>query len=76
MPNFNITIFFKVCHGIYVFIYRKLLSKYLDPLEIFSLLLSGLCHDLDHTGRTNVFEIASHSRLAIKYNDESVLKLS
>jgi len=61
-----------VCHAIYIIIYKKLLTNYLDQMELFSLLLSGLCHDVDHTGRTNVFEIVSHSRLAIKYNDESV----
>jgi hypothetical protein len=33
-----------------------------------------LCHDVDHTGRTNPFEIASSSKLAIRYNDESVLE--
>lgn len=36
--------------------------------------MSGLCHDLEHTGRTNNFEIANMSRLAIRYNDESVLE--
>jgi hypothetical protein len=29
---------------------------------------------LDHTGRTNPYEIASSSKLAVRYNDESVLE--
>ena len=43
-------------------------------VELFSLLLSALCHDVDHTGRTNAFESASYSQLALKYNDESILE--
>lgn len=40
----------------------------------FALLLSGLCHDVEHPGRTNQFEINSLSSLAIRYNDLSVLE--
>jgi calcium/calmodulin-dependent 3',5'-cyclic nucleotide phosphodiesterase len=39
-----------------------------------TLLLSGLCHDISHTGRTNTFEINSLSNLAIRYHDRSVLE--
>lgn len=38
------------------------------------MLLSCLCHDVDHTGRTNGFEVARMSKLAIRYNDDSVLE--
>jgi hypothetical protein len=38
------------------------------------LTFSGLCHDVNHTGRTNAFEIASLSTLAMRYHDESVNK--
>lgn len=64
--------FLLVCHGLYILLIKKLFDPYIGILERFCLMLSGLCHDIDHTGRTNAFEIASHSRLAIKYNDESV----
>ena len=43
-------------------------------LEQFALLLAALCHDIDHSGRTNAFEVNSYSNLALKYNDESVLE--
>lgn len=36
--------------------------------------MSGLCHDVDHTGRNNNFESLSLSKLAIRHNDESVLE--
>ena len=40
----------------------------------FALILSGLSHDVGHTGRTNIFEINSLSDLAIRYHDKSVLE--
>jgi len=39
-----------------------------------ALIISGLCHDVAHTGRTNMFEINSLSNLAIRYHDKSVLE--
>ena len=63
-----------VCHNAYYIIQTKVLSKYLIDVELFSLLLAALCHDVDHTGRTNAFEAASYSPLALKYNDESILE--
>ncbi len=44
-------------------------KNYIGDLETFSLIFSGLCHDVDHTGRTNVFECNSLSPLAIRYHD-------
>lgn len=38
------------------------------------MLLSCLGHDLDHTGRSNAFEVSKKSKLALRYNDESVLE--
>lgn len=37
------------------------------------LVFSGLCHDVAHTGHTNAFEVNSLSKLAVRYNDKSVL---
>lgn len=31
-------------------------------------------HDIEHTGRNNLFEINSISKLAVRYNDNSVLE--
>lgn len=46
----------------------------LNQFTKFALILSGLCHDVSHTGRTNIFEINSLSNLAIRYHDKSVLE--
>ncbi|CAD8208983.1 unnamed protein product [Paramecium pentaurelia] len=40
----------------------------------FCLLLSGLCHDVAHTGKTNAYEANSLSTLAIRYHDRVVLE--
>ena len=37
-------------------------------------MVSALCHDVDHSGRNNHFEVSSYSKLALRYNDESVLE--
>lgn len=49
-------------------------SKLFSELNIFALLLSALVHDVDHPGKTNLFEINSASALALLYNDMSVLE--
>ena len=43
-------------------------------MDSFTLLFSALCHDVGHTGRTNSFEINVMSKLAIRYNDRSVIQ--
>lgn len=42
---------------------EKITEKYLSHVESFALLLSALCHDVDHTGRSNTFEVNSASPL-------------
>lgn len=46
----------------------------LSPMEIFCTVLSGAAHDMDHPGTNNLFEIKTRSKLAILYNDVSVLE--
>ncbi len=43
-------------------------------IEILSLLLAAVVHDMGHPGKNNAFQIHSHSDLAIQYNDVSVLE--
>jgi len=49
-------------------------AEFLTPIEILSLLLASLCHDLDHPGFNNVFQVSTRSPLALRYNDLSVLE--
>ena len=50
------------------------LRQELPAKEIFCLLVCALIHDVDHPGTNNLFEVASKSRLSIRYNDISVLE--
>jgi hypothetical protein len=50
------------------------ISLYFQPHIIFALLISALCHDIDHPGNTNSYEINSMSKRALIYNDISVLE--
>ena len=37
-------------------------------------ILAAACHDLDHKGYSNVYLIETKDKLAIRYNDQSVLE--
>lgn len=39
-----------------------------------ALLLSAICHDLEHPGTTNAFQVNTQSELALRYNDVHVLE--
>ncbi|XP_006628196.2 cGMP-dependent 3',5'-cyclic phosphodiesterase isoform X1 [Lepisosteus oculatus] len=61
---------FSVSHFCYL-LYKNLeLSKYLEDIEIFALFVSCMCHDLDHRGTNNSFQVASQSVLAALYSSE------
>lgn len=49
-------------------------SNLLSETQKFTVLISAMCHDVDHPGNTNAFEINSGSELALQYNDQSVLE--
>ncbi|GMH57042.1 hypothetical protein TL16_g02275 [Triparma laevis f. inornata] len=46
----------------------------LSQLEILAMLIAAMCHDVDHPGTDNDFEVQCQSELAITYNDTSVLE--
>jgi len=39
-----------------------------------ALMFGSMMHDIDHTSRNNMFEMNTYSKLAIRYNDNSVLE--
>ncbi|XP_065909995.1 high affinity cAMP-specific and IBMX-insensitive 3',5'-cyclic phosphodiesterase 8A-like isoform X2 [Dysidea avara] len=45
-----------------------------DPLDIASVLIAMVVHDLDHPGRTNHFLSNSQHELSLLYNDKSILE--
>ncbi|CAI9590034.1 unnamed protein product [Staurois parvus] len=61
---------FSVTHFCYL-LYKNLeLVNYLEDIEIFALFVSCMCHDLDHRGTNNSFQVASKSVLAALYSSE------
>uniref|UniRef100_F6VJS8 Phosphodiesterase n=1 Tax=Xenopus tropicalis TaxID=8364 RepID=F6VJS8_XENTR len=52
---------FSVSHFCYLLFKNLELVNYLEYIEIFALFVSCLCHDLDHRGTNNSFQVASVS---------------
>ena len=47
----------------------------LKELDLFAMLVAALCHDYKHPGTNNIFQINTHSKYALRYNDTSVLEM-
>lgn len=56
----------------YYFCNHTSAKEYFNNIEKFSLIFSGLCHDVSHTGHNNLFEMNCLSKLALRYHDKSV----
>ncbi|KAF1330977.1 3'5'-cyclic nucleotide phosphodiesterase, partial [Globisporangium splendens] len=50
------------------------LQQPVTPLQIFSALVAGAVHDVNHPGMNNAYLVNANSPLAIKYSDDSVLE--
>jgi len=50
------------------------IAAFLSPLDVFCLIVAALCHDLDHPGLNNTYQINAKTKLALLYNDISVLE--
>ncbi|XP_012944445.1 high affinity cGMP-specific 3',5'-cyclic phosphodiesterase 9A isoform X1 [Aplysia californica] len=78
--NYNIVPFhnFKHCFMVAQMMYGLTwlidLPSKLDTLEIFTLITSAICHDLDHPGYNNAYQINAKTELALRYNDISPLE--
>jgi high affinity cGMP-specific 3',5'-cyclic phosphodiesterase 9 len=57
----------------YSVIWAADLRNRLGDLEVLILITSCICHDLDHPGYNNIYQINAHTELALRYNDISPL---
>jgi GAF domain-containing protein len=73
-PFHNFTHCFTVMHSVYMLLVSTPAKACFTPPEVLALLVGALCHDVDHTGRGNAFEINKGSHLALLYHDKSVLE--
>lgn len=65
-----------VAHGAYWFACNQAIrGAASSPIEMFSLILAALMHDVGHTGHNNAFHVATGSELALLYSDQSVLEM-
>lgn len=64
---------FAVAHFCYLCIKNFNLSEYLEDTELFALFVSCLCHDIDHRGTNNSYQVASKSVLAALYSSEGAV---
>ncbi|CAK4499395.1 unnamed protein product [Aphanomyces euteiches] len=63
-----------VFQHVFALLNRTHLLSMLQPNMVLAMLVAAVCHDIDHPGTDNAYEIATTSTLALKYNDISVLE--
>jgi len=73
-PYHNFWHAFDVTQALMVFVSRTQLARLLSPLDKLTLLLSGICHDLEHPGTNNNYQVNALTPLSFFYNDRSVLE--
>lgn len=65
---------FNVCQNMFAIFENSIISNYLQDIEKLALLVGCLCHDLDHRGTNNMFQVESHSALCQLYGTTGVLE--
>ncbi|XP_050417227.1 cGMP-dependent 3',5'-cyclic phosphodiesterase isoform X1 [Patella vulgata] len=61
---------YSVAHFCYLLIKNLKLEEIVGDIQVFALFVSCLCHDIDHRGTTNSFQVESQSVLAALYSSE------
>ncbi|XP_026465168.1 LOW QUALITY PROTEIN: high affinity cGMP-specific 3',5'-cyclic phosphodiesterase 9A-like [Ctenocephalides felis] len=74
VPFHNFRHCFCVAQMMYSMAWKVDLISRLGHLEVLVLLVSCICHDLDHPGYNNIYQINARTELAIRYNDISPLE--
>ncbi|XP_062553840.1 high affinity cGMP-specific 3',5'-cyclic phosphodiesterase 9A isoform X2 [Armigeres subalbatus] len=74
VPFHNYRHCFCVAQMMYAMTWHTNLVQRLGELEVLILLVSCICHDLDHPGYNNIYQINARTELALRYNDISPLE--
>ncbi|XP_067950916.1 high affinity cGMP-specific 3',5'-cyclic phosphodiesterase 9A-like [Watersipora subatra] len=74
VPFHNFKHCFMVSQMMYGLIKQLNLQKAFTQEELFALLTSAVCHDLDHPGYNNTYQVNAQTELAVRYNDASPLE--
>ncbi|CAF0914014.1 unnamed protein product [Brachionus calyciflorus] len=65
---------FSVCQSMFAIFMNSRISKFLHDTEKLALLVACLCHDLDHRGTNNLFQIESQSPLTQLYGTQAPME--
>uniref|UniRef100_A0A3Q0T6G6 High affinity cGMP-specific 3',5'-cyclic phosphodiesterase 9A n=1 Tax=Amphilophus citrinellus TaxID=61819 RepID=A0A3Q0T6G6_AMPCI len=74
IPFHNFQHCFCVTQMMYGLMWLTDLRSKLESIDLLIMLTSALCHDLDHPGYNNVYQINAQTDLALRYNDMSPLE--
>ncbi|GAB1601126.1 high affinity cGMP-specific 3',5'-cyclic phosphodiesterase 9A-like [Argonauta hians] len=74
VPFHNFKHCFMVAQMMYCLIWHLELCNVFTEEEILTLLMSAICHDLEHCGFNNIYHVNAHTVLARTYNDRSPLE--
>ncbi|KAK2177446.1 hypothetical protein NP493_592g01007 [Ridgeia piscesae] len=74
VPFHNFQHCFMVTQMMYGLTWLMDLQSHLDDTDLLILLTAAICHDLDHPGYTNAYQINARTELALRYNDISPLE--
>ncbi|XP_061697479.1 high affinity cGMP-specific 3',5'-cyclic phosphodiesterase 9A [Syngnathoides biaculeatus] len=74
IPFHNFKHCFCVTQMMYGLMWLTDLRRKMDSTDLLIMLTSAVCHDLDHTGYNNAYQINARTELALRYNDISPLE--
>lgn len=74
VPFHNFRHCFCVAQMMYAMAWAVDLPSKIGDLEVLILIVSCICHDLDHPGYNNIYQINARTELALRYNDISPLE--
>ncbi|XP_035988543.1 high affinity cGMP-specific 3',5'-cyclic phosphodiesterase 9A [Fundulus heteroclitus] len=74
IPFHNFKHCFCVTQMMYGLIWLTDLRRNMENVDLLIMLTSAVCHDLDHAGYNNAYQINARTELALRYNDISPLE--
>lgn len=74
VPFHNFKHCFMVTQMMYGLTWLIELPKKIDDIDVLTLIVSAICHDLGHPGYNNAYQINARTELALRYNDISPLE--
>ena len=73
-PYHNFSHICDVTQFMYTALVQTKIAERLSPLQRTALVLAAICHDLEHPGLSNVYQVNEKTEYAVRYNNESPLE--